>query len=279
MSASPGVRCAAVPADGPTAASSRLPALTGLRGVAALLVVGTHAAFATGYLNHPYLGAVYARLEIGVAVFFVLSGFLLFRPWVRAAADGEASPSLSRFARHRVRRIVPAYAVTVVATFEIYTVFTPGPNPGQTWQGILRYLTFTQIYTADYLTTMLHPGLSQMWSMAVEVAFYAALPALAYVLLGVVCRGLWRPRRGWTLRSRTAATSKKTTVHAGARRRRGPALGSAPDRPLLSSLGGRRRRARPGARSRGAPRWWSGPAVPWWSGRRRCGWALRRARS
>ena len=78
---------------------------------------------------------------------------------------------------------MPGYLVTVLATFELYIVFTPGPNPAQTWQGLLRYLTLTQIYTDDYLTTYLHPGLSQMWSLAVEVSFYAALPAIAYVLL------------------------------------------------------------------------------------------------
>ncbi len=189
------MRRSVAPAGGSSAHSSRVPALTGLRAVAALLVVGTHAAFATGYLTHGYLGGIYARLEIGVAIFFVLSGFLLFRPWVRAAAHGGPPPSLTRYSRHRVRRVVPAYVLTVVATFEIYTVFTPGPNPGQTWHGLLRHLTFTQIYTDDYLTTMLHPGLSQMWSMAVEVAFYAALPALAYLLLRVLCRGQWRPAR------------------------------------------------------------------------------------
>ncbi|MGB0969706.1 MAG: acyltransferase family protein [Mycobacterium sp.] len=191
MPANSGARGGAVPANGLKATSSRVPALTGLRAVAALFVVGTHAAFATGYLNHGYLGAVYARLEIGVAIFFVLSGFLLFRPWVRAAAQGERPPSLRRYGRRRVRRLVPAYLIAVLATFAIYTVFTPGPNPGQTWHGLLRYLTFTQIYTDNYLTTMLHPGLSQMWTMAVEVAFYVALPALAYLL----CRRPWRPRR------------------------------------------------------------------------------------
>lgn len=173
------------------AAATRDPALTGLRAVAAVLVVATHAAFATGYLNHGYVGSMYARLEIGVAVFFVLSGFLLFGPWVRAAAEGAPPPSIRRYCGHRVRRIVPAYAVAVVATFAVYTVFTPGPNPGQTWHGLLRYLTFSQVYTGDYLGTLLHPGLSQMWSMAVEVAFYVALPVLAYVLL----RRGWRPHR------------------------------------------------------------------------------------
>ena len=40
--------------------------------------------------------------------------------------------------------------------------------------------------------TYLHPGLSQMWSLAVEVAFYAVLPLLAYLLLTVLCRGRWQ---------------------------------------------------------------------------------------
>ena len=88
---------------------------------------------------------------------------------------------------------MPAYLVTVLATFAVYTVFTPAPNPGQTWSGLLRYLTLTQIYTDNYVLTYLHPGLSQMWSLAVEVAFYAVLPILAYLLLTVLCRGRWQP--------------------------------------------------------------------------------------
>ena len=193
MSASPGVCCNRTRASGVTATTSpsRVPALAGLRAVAALLVVGTHAAFATGKLTHGYVGSIYAHLDVGVAIFFVLTGFLLFRPWIRAAARGSAPSDLGRYARHRIRRILPAYVMTVLAVFALYTVFTPGPNPGQTWYGLLRYLTFTQIYTDDYLITLLHTGLSQTWSLAVEVSFYAVLPAVAYLLL----RGEWRPRR------------------------------------------------------------------------------------
>lgn len=200
MSSSPGVRHDAV-AAGPLSAMpsrempSREPALTGLRAVAAISVVSTHAAFATGYLAHGYLGSMSARLEIGVAIFFVLSGFLLFLPWVRAAAGGASAPSVRRYGRHRLRRIVPAYVITVVAVYEIYTVFTPGPNPGQTWDGLVRHLTFTQIYSDDYLVTVLHSGLSQMWSLAVEVSFYVGLPAVALLLLRVLCRDRWQPRR------------------------------------------------------------------------------------
>lgn len=185
----------APPAPEAGAPSDRVAALTGLRAVAALLVVGTHAAFATGMLSHGYLGTLCARLEIGVPIFFALSGFLLFRPWVRAAASGSGPPRLSPYARRRLLRVMPGYVVAVSLTYLLYTAFRPGPNPGQTWAGLLRHLTLTQIYTDDYLTTYLHPGLSQMWSLAVEVSFYAVLPLLAYLLVRRLCGGRWRPVR------------------------------------------------------------------------------------
>ena len=171
----------------------RVPALTGVRALAAILVLATHAAYTTGKYTHGYLGVVYSRMEIGVPIFFVLSGFLLFGPWVRAAVAGTAAPSLSRYARHRVRRIMPAYVVTVLAAYLIYHFREAGPNPGHSVNGLLRNLTLTQIYTDSYLYSHLHQGLTQMWSLAVEVAFYLVLPGLAYLLLVLLCRRRWRP--------------------------------------------------------------------------------------
>ncbi|COW62871.1 acyltransferase [Mycobacterium tuberculosis] len=69
----------------------RVASLTGIRAVAALLVVGTHAAYTTGKYTHGYWGLMSSRMEIGVPIFFVLSGFLLFRPWVKSAATGGGS--------------------------------------------------------------------------------------------------------------------------------------------------------------------------------------------
>lgn len=177
------------------AKAERVSSLTGVRAVAALLVMLTHAAYTTGKYTHGYIGLVWSRAEIGVPVFFVLSGFLLFSPWVKAAATGDAPPSVRRYAWHRVRRIMPAYVVTVLAAYLLYHFRTAGPNPGHTWEGLFRNLTLTQIYTDNYLYSFLHQGLTQMWSLAVEVAFYIALPALAYLLLVVLCRRQWRPGR------------------------------------------------------------------------------------
>jgi peptidoglycan/LPS O-acetylase OafA/YrhL len=173
----------------------RVASLTGVRTVAALLVMGTHAAYGTGKTTHGYVGLIYARMDIGVAVFFVLSGFLLFGPWVRAAAAGAEPPSVRRYARNRLRRLMPAYLVTVLAAYAIYEFREPGPNPGHTWAGLVRHLTLTQIYSGDYLSTYLHQGLTQMWSLAVEMAFYAVLPPTAYLLLAVLCNRRWHPGR------------------------------------------------------------------------------------
>ncbi|MCH9642096.1 MAG: acyltransferase [Actinomycetia bacterium] len=175
-------------------ATGRVDSLTGIRAVAALLVVLTHAAYTTGKYPQGYVGLVYSRMEIGVPIFFVLSGFLLFAPWVKAVAWQRPPPSVRRYAWHRVRRIMPAYAVTVIAAYLLYHFRTAGPNPGHTWEGLFRNLTLTQIYTDDYLFSYLHQGLTQMWSLAVEVAFYALLPLLAYLLLVLLCRRQWRPR-------------------------------------------------------------------------------------
>jgi peptidoglycan/LPS O-acetylase OafA/YrhL len=171
----------------------RVASLTGIRAVAAILVVGTHAAYTTGKYVHGYFGLICSRMEIGVPIFFVLSGFLLFRPWVKSLATNAPPPSVGIYAWHRVRRIMPAYTVTVLLAYLVYQFRMAGPNPGHTWIGLFRNLTLTQIYTGDYLRSYLHQGLTQMWSLAVEGAFYVVLPLLAYLLLVVVCRRRWRP--------------------------------------------------------------------------------------
>jgi peptidoglycan/LPS O-acetylase OafA/YrhL len=174
--------------------ADRVASLTGIRAVAALLVMATHAAYTTGKYTHGYVGLVCSRMEIGVPIFFALSGFLLFGPWVRAAQQDRPPPSVARYAWHRVRRIMPAYVITVVVAYVVYHFRTAGPNPGHTWAGLIRNLTLTQPYTDRYMYSYLHQGLTQMWSLAVEVAFYVVLPPLTYLLLAVLCRRRWQPR-------------------------------------------------------------------------------------
>lgn len=167
----------------------RNDALTGLRAVAALAVCGTHAAFWTGRYTDDFAGRFFGRLEAGVAIFFVLSGFLLFRPWVRALRLGNASPSTTRYFAHRALRILPAYWVTVLAVYVIY-IWRDDPSPfGHGVESLLRNLTLTQTYGPGHL----HTGLTQMWSLVVEVAFYLVLPVIGWAIYAVACRRRWYP--------------------------------------------------------------------------------------
>ena len=170
----------------------RLTSLTGLRAVAALLILGTHAAYGTGQLSNGYVGTLYARWEVGVPIFFALSGFLLFRPWVRATANGTPRPSVRGYAIRRVQRVAPAYLVVVLVAYTLYHFRDAGPNPGHTWAGLFLHLTLMQIYEPVYFFVM-HQGLTQTWSLAIEFAFYAVLPLIAALLLSALCRGVWRP--------------------------------------------------------------------------------------
>jgi len=88
---------------------------------------------------------------------------------------------------------MPAYVITVLFAYVLYHFREAGPNPGHTWLGLVRNLTLTQIYCNGYLGKYLHQGLTQMWSLAVEGAFYVALPFLAYLLLVWVSRRSWQP--------------------------------------------------------------------------------------
>ena len=76
------------------------PALDALRAIAVLAVLTTHVAFQTGTTVNAWLGPVYARLDVGVAIFFVLSGYLLGRPFV-APSNGHG-PALRPYALAQV---------------------------------------------------------------------------------------------------------------------------------------------------------------------------------
>lgn len=152
---------------------SFLPAVEGMRACAAMGVVVTHVAFQTGH-SSGVDGRLFGRFDLAVAVFFALSGFLLWRGHAAAARDrapdGSRGPSTGHYLRSRAVRIMPAYLVAVVV---ILTLLPDADHASPTvW---LANLTLTQIYVPLTLTG----GLTQMWSLSVEVAFYLALPILA----------------------------------------------------------------------------------------------------
>jgi peptidoglycan/LPS O-acetylase OafA/YrhL len=149
------------------------PTLNAVRGIGALMVLTTHAAFNTGQILRGWTGGPLARLDFGVPLFFVLSGFLLSRPFFLAIGRGERHPSYRHYLWKRALRILPLYwAIVVVAL-----LFDPA-NHGLGWEVWVRQLTLTQLY----FPTLLPESLTQMWSLCTEVLFYLLMPLTAYLL-------------------------------------------------------------------------------------------------
>jgi peptidoglycan/LPS O-acetylase OafA/YrhL len=176
------------PQRGEGADSHAFPALDGIRGAAAAAVLLTHVAFATGTSSEGAFGALLARLDFGVALFFLLSGFLLSRPWLVAAAGEGRAVSVRVYAIRRLARIMPLYWL-VLAIVLIVVPANRAMNPVDVSLNAL----LLQIYPADALPH----ALTQAWSLATEVSFYACLPFLAPLLTRAAAGrgGPWRPGR------------------------------------------------------------------------------------
>ncbi len=88
--------------------------IEGLRGIAAGSVMLGHTIIllgAAGFVVPGFLYPLTGLLLQGLTLFFVLSGFLLYRPFASAIINGRAAPRTRDFLRNRVLRIWPAYLV------------------------------------------------------------------------------------------------------------------------------------------------------------------------
>ena len=160
------------------------PGLDTMRAVAPVAVVGTHTAFWAGYYDAGLLGAMSQRLEVGVTIFFVLSGFLLSRPWWVSLSEDVPRDTARRYLLKRALRVLPVYWVTVVAGFVLIA-----PNRDLSPDRWVANLLLVDLYRGDALPH----GLTQMWSLTTEVAFYLVLPLLMWALVTLACRHRWRP--------------------------------------------------------------------------------------
>jgi peptidoglycan/LPS O-acetylase OafA/YrhL len=167
----------ASPADQPP---RRLHALDGLRAIAALSVLAYHAWLYTkprvsSGVKHATSDYWWHELRLGLVLFFVLSGFLLYGPWVRAALTGARRPSTRGYAIRRAARILPAYWVAIAASVVLLWKHdaVPGvrlPDASNLWL----FGVFGQNFREDSLLTLNPPS----WTLAVEATFYVLLPLL-----------------------------------------------------------------------------------------------------
>lgn len=156
-----------------TARRRYFPAVEGMRGVAALLVFGGHLAV----FSHPegdvaWTGGLWLA-RLGVVVFFGISGFLLYRPFVAARHSRRTVAAMTpSFLWRRAARILPAYWVALSLALLWPALEMSFAGPWWVYYGLL------QVYDLGWLSG----GLPTAWSLCVEATFYLALPLLAGVL-------------------------------------------------------------------------------------------------
>lgn len=174
----------------------RFPLTVGMRGVPAVAIVVGHAWFFTGGFGgftESIPNRMMVRMDGLVALFFLLSAFLLYRPMIAHRVGGPAAPRVGDYARRRFIRLYPAYWVALVG-FAVF-VGLHGVFSGNWWA----FFSLT-----DFLHLPLHDvcpgneeflcGLPQSWTLGVDMTFYVLLPFYA-ALTGWLAHG--RDARHW----------------------------------------------------------------------------------
>jgi peptidoglycan/LPS O-acetylase OafA/YrhL len=159
----------------------RSSAIDGVRGIAALSVLLFHAWLYTrldvsASSRNTTLDYVVHEGRLGLVLFFVLSGFLLWRPFVVAARGGRQRPGTREYLVRRGARVVPAYYLALAGSIALLwgASETPGvrlPDPGL----LPLFLVFAQNFNPGAVMKLDPP----MWTLAVEVSFYLLLPLVA----------------------------------------------------------------------------------------------------
>jgi peptidoglycan/LPS O-acetylase OafA/YrhL len=148
----------------------RIPALDGIRAVAASLVFLAHAG-----LHHIVPGG------LGVTIFFFLSGYLI-TTLLRLEYETYKTVSLKRFYLRRVYRILPP--MYLVLLFVSIPFLGDPAMRDVTWQGVLaQVLQVTNYFMVFNPESELVPYTGVMWSLAVEEHFYLVFPVLMLTLV------------------------------------------------------------------------------------------------
>ena len=146
------------------ASAQKLDGLEALRGVAALVVLLHHA---FGWIalpqnfNTTLLGGVFKEGNLGVNIFFVLSGFVI--TWSNPK-DGRSPREVLIYVLRRLTRIFPMYWVACLTVLPLYWKFAPATLGEVT--------ALRALYDWFLLPFHLTPMLPGAWTLVFEMLFY-----------------------------------------------------------------------------------------------------------
>jgi peptidoglycan/LPS O-acetylase OafA/YrhL len=140
-----------------------------------------------GQLEHNLLSRIFQAGNFGVQLFFVISGFILGLPFIRASVENSPRPALGVYYFRRLMRIEPPLIINLTLYLVILHVVKH-----VTWAELLQHYTASMLYFHNLVYKSISTINFVTWSLEVEAQFYLTAPFLA-AILSVPGRGLrWR---------------------------------------------------------------------------------------
>jgi peptidoglycan/LPS O-acetylase OafA/YrhL len=165
----------------------------GVRGVGCVLVFATHVFLLAdvepdnNMRSYGWAAPFLGHIDLALSAFFVLSGYLIARPYARHYVIGTRKPRLRSYVRNRVLRVVPAFyffTVLVLLRFGLDGTLESGATNSSNAVQILGQFLFLQGQTGGPALVPIGPA----WSIAAEVGFYIIIPPSAWLALRLASR-------------------------------------------------------------------------------------------
>ncbi len=157
------------------------PCLEGLRTIGVMALFFQHTGYSTGLQTHSGFGWM-GHFEIGPTMFFVLSAFLLYQPFVGANFSERAPQRWTRFIKARAFRVVPAYWITLTLLILFFRAQRNNPFSAGVkidgWRDGVAVYGFAQTYFPKYF----FHGITSSYTLNAEVVFYLLVPVYALVI-------------------------------------------------------------------------------------------------
>lgn len=184
-----------------TTTGNRLYGADFMRATACFIVLFHHLAqridFRSALGANPFAQVFNSVGGFGVAMFFVLSGFLLARPFWQALDAGGPMPSLRVYALRRAARIIPGFWLALTVSFLLSVTVFGFALDGWLW---LRYAAGLLLVSDWHWTTLFPVEINgPLWSIGFEVSSYVLLPLGFLVLFALTGHRLkgWPARLAW----------------------------------------------------------------------------------
>ncbi|MCH2175605.1 MAG: acyltransferase [Lentisphaeria bacterium] len=128
-------------------------------------------------ISNDYLGSILKQGSFGVPLFFVISGFVIALPFIKAYKKNIPTPSYKQFFKRRLTRLEPPFLICMIASYGFLVLIK-----NNDFENLLPHFLATITYVHNYIYQK--PSLINVvsWSLEVEFIFYAIAPFMLFII-------------------------------------------------------------------------------------------------